>query len=151
MIDGIIGIIFGILIGSFGTIFALALANAASERDDRISPRAYSKGKIFSSEEAKLNKDINYTLMDIVPVLQKNDEKVVKIEAVQDWYEVNGHEFMKEVAEITFENGHHIYADIGSDSNLAAVYDVIAVILYIKDRSDNIERIVRNVYPMPEG
>ena len=98
-----------------------------------------------------MNKDINYTLMAIVPVLQKNGEKIVKIEAVQDWYKVNGREFMKEVAEITFENGHHIYADIGSDSNLAAVYDVIAVILYIKDRSNNIERIVRNVYPMPEG
>ena len=144
MIDGIIGIIFGILIGSFGTIFALAMAKSASDRDDKVRHKIHSEG-------TKLNKDINYTLMDIVPVLQKNDEKVVKIEAVQDWYEVNGREFMKEVAEITFENGHHIYADIGSDSNLAAVYDVIAVILYIKDRSEKIERIVRNVYPMPEG
>lgn len=144
MIDGIIGIIFGILIGSFGTIFALAMANSASDRDDKVRHKIHSEG-------TKLNKDINYTLMDIVPVLQKNDEKVVKIEAVQDWYEVNGHEFMKEVAEITFENGHHIYADIGSDSNLAAVYDVIAVILYIKGRSEKIERIVRDVYPMPEG
>ena len=144
MIDGIIGIIFGILIGSFGTIFALAMAKSASDRDDKVRHKIHSEG-------TKLNKDINYTLMDIVPVLQKNGEKIVKIEAVQDWYKVNGREFMKEVAEITFENGHHIYADIGSDSNLAAVYDVIAVILYIKDRSDNIERIVRNVYPMPEG
>lgn len=144
MIDGIIGIIFGILIGSFGTIFALSMANSASDRDDKVRHKIHSEG-------TKLNKDINYTLMDIVPVLQKNDEKVVKIEAVQDWYEVNGREFMKEVAEITFENGHHIYADIGSDSNLAAVYDVIAVILYIKDRSEKIERIVRDVYPMPEG
>ena len=144
MIDGIIGIIFGILIGSFGTIFALAMANSENDRDDKVRHKIHSEG-------TKLNKDINYTLMDIVPVLQKNGEKIVKIEAVQDWYKVNGREFMKEVAEITFENGHHIYADIGSDSNLAAVYDVIAVILYIKDRSDNIERIVRNVYPMPEG
>lgn len=144
MIDGIIGIIFGILIGSFGTIFALAMAKSASDRDDKVRHKIHSEG-------TKLNKDINYTLMDIVPVLQKNDEKVVKIEAVQDWYEVNGREFMKEVAEITFENGYQIYADIGSDSNLAAVYDVLAVILYIKDRSDKIERIVRDVYPMPEG
>ena len=144
MIDGAIGIIFGILIGSFGTIFALSMANAASDRDDNVRHKIHSEG-------TKLNKDINYTLMAIVPVLQKNGEKIVKIEAVQDWYKVNGREFMKEVAEITFENGHHIYADIGSDSNLAAVYDVIAVILYIKDRSNNIERIVRNVYPMPEG
>ena len=144
MIDGIIGIIFGILIGCFGTIFALSMAKSASDRDDKVRHKIHSEG-------TKLNKDINYTLMAIVPVLQKNDEKVVKIEAVQDWYEVNGHKFMKEVAEITFENGHHIYADIGSDSNLAAVYDVIAVILYIKDRSEKIERIVRDVYPMPEG
>ena len=98
-----------------------------------------------------MNKDINYTLMAIVPVLQKNGEKVVKIEAVQDWYKVNEREFMKEVAEITFESGYQIYADIGSDSNLAAVYDVLAVILYLKDRSEKIERIVRDVYPMPEG
>lgn len=144
MIDGIIGIIFGILIGSFGTIFALSMANSASDRDDKVRHKIHSEG-------TKLNKDINYTLMDVVPVLQKNGEKVVKIEAVQDWYEVNGREFMKEVAEITFESGYQIYADIGSDSNLAAVYDVLAVILYIKDRSDKIERIVRDVYPMPEG
>ena len=144
MIDGAIGIIFGILIGSFGTIFALSMANAASDRDDNVRHKIHSEG-------TKLNKDINYTLMAIVPVLQKNGEKIVKIEAVQDWYKVNGREFMKEVAEITFENGHHIYADIGSDSNLAAVYDVLAVILYIKDRSEKIERIVRDVYPMPEG
>lgn len=144
MLDGIIGIVIGAFAGSFLSMLALALATAASDRDDKVRHKIHSEG-------TKLNKDINYTLMDIVPVLQKNDEKVVKIEAVQDWYEVNGHEFMKEVAEITFENGHHIYADIGSDSNLAAVYDVLAVILYIKDRSEKIERIVRNVYPMPEG
>lgn len=144
MLDGIIGIVIGAFAGSFLSMLALALATAASDRDDKVRYKIHSEG-------TKLNKDINYTLMAIVPVLQKNGEKVVKIEAVQDWYEVNGHEFMKEVAEITFENGHHIYADIGSDSNLAAVYDVLAVILYIKDRSNNIERIVRNVYPMPEG
>lgn len=144
MLDGIIGIVIGAFAGSFLSMLALALATAASDRDDKVRYKIHSEG-------TKLNKDINYTLMDIVPVLQKNGEKVVKIEAVQDWYEVNGHEFMKEVAEITFENGYQIYADIGSDSNLAAVYDVIAVILYIKDRSNNIERIVRNVYPMPEG
>lgn len=144
MLDGIIGIVIGAFAGSFLSMLALALATAASDRDDKVRYKIHSEG-------TKLNKDINYTLMAIVPVLQKNGEKVVKIEAVQDWYEVTGREFMKEVAEITFENGHHIYADIGSDSNLAAVYDVLAVILYIKDRSDNIERIVRNVYPMPEG
>ena len=144
MIDGIIGIIFGILIGCFGTIFALAMANSASDRDDKVRHKIHSEG-------TKLNKDINYTLMAIVPVLKKNGEKIVKIEAVQDWYKVGDREFMKEVAEITFENGYQIYADIGSDSNLAAVYDVLAVILYIKDRSEKIERIVRDVYPMPEG
>ena len=144
MLDGIIGIVIGAFAGCFLSMLALALATAASDRDDKVRYKIHSEG-------TKLNKDINYTLMAIVPVLQKNDEKVVRIEAVHDWYKVGDREFMKEVAEITFENGHHIYADIGSDSNLAAVYDVIAVILYIKDRSNNIERIVRNVYPMPEG
>ena len=98
-------------------------------------------GQPFKVEQQYINH-----IGDEVEVLDADGKKVVGI-----LKEVNGREFMKEVAEITFENGHHIYADIGSDSNLAAVYDVLAVILYIKDRSNNIERIVRNVYPMPEG
>ena len=51
MIDGIIGIIFGILIGCFGTIFALSMAKSASDRDDKVRHKIHSEG-------TKLNKDI---------------------------------------------------------------------------------------------
>ena len=93
-----------------------------------------------------MNKDINYTLQALVPILRMNGEKVKSIEAVHDWYKVGGREYMKEVAEITYENGYRKYADIGCDSNLTAVYDVLAVIQQIKPQSTVIERIERGVY-----
>ena len=96
-----------------------------------------------------MNKDINYTLSALVPILQMNHEKVVSVEAVEDWYEVDGREYMKEVAEIEYENGYCQYADIGCDSNLTAICDVIAVINQVKPKSSRIERIVRDVYPKP--
>lgn len=96
-----------------------------------------------------MNKDINTTLMALVPILRMNGEKIKRIEAVQDWYKASGREYMKEVAEITYDDGYHIYADIGCDSNLTAVYDVIAVIQEIKPRSSAIERVVRDVYGFP--
>ena len=101
-----------------------------------------------------MNKDINTTLAALVPILRMNGEKVTSIEAVRDWhgsyYNADGREFMKEVAEITFDNGHRIYADIGSDSILTACYDVLAVIHDLKPRSEYIERIERDVYPKGE-
>lgn len=97
-----------------------------------------------------MNKDINYTLTALVPLLRMNGEKVVSVEAVEDWYEIDGREYMKEVAEITYENGYRQYADIGCDANLTAVYDVIRVIQQVKPKSEKIERIVRDVYPKPE-
>lgn len=94
-----------------------------------------------------MNKDINKTLSALIPVLNMNGEKVKSIEAVQDWYKgIDGREYMKEVAEITYEKGYRRYADIGCDSNLTAVYDVLAVIQEIKPKSNVIERIVRDVY-----
>lgn len=107
-----------------------------------------------------MNKDINHTLMALVPILRMNGEKIAKIEAVQDWYKTveknyrgqdRQREYCKEVAEITYDNGYQTYADIGCDSNLAAVYDVLAVILQIKEKSQRIERIERDVYEMPGG
>jgi len=97
-----------------------------------------------------MNKDINYTLMAFVPILNMNGERVEKIEAVENWYKVGDREYLKEVAEITYQNGHRRYADIGCDSNLTAIYDVAAVIQEIKPSSEKIERIVRGVYDMPE-
>lgn len=99
-----------------------------------------------------MNKDINKTLQALVPILNMNGEKVKSIEAVRDWYEGveygtgKQREYMKEVAEITYKDGRRRYADIDYDSNLAAVYDVIAVIQQIKAPSAVIERIERGVY-----
>lgn len=93
-----------------------------------------------------MNKDINRTLMALVPILRMNGEMVKSIEAVNDWFKVGDREYLKEVAEITYDNGTRRYADIGCDSNLTAVFDVVAVIQQIKPRSSAIERIVRGVY-----
>lgn len=98
-----------------------------------------------------MNKDINHTLMALVPILQMNGENVVKIEAVQDWYKVGDREYCKEVAEITYADGYKLYADIGCDANLTAIYDILAVIQDIKPKSTKIERIVRGVYEIPGG
>ena len=100
--------------------------------------------------EGKMNKDINHTLMALVPILKANRESVKSIEAVRNWYKIGEREYCKEVAEITYENDHRIYADIGSDSNLTAVYDVMAVIQGLKPRSEAISRIERGVYEMPD-
>ena len=97
-----------------------------------------------------MNRDINFTLSALVPLLRMNGEKVVSVEAVEDWYEIDGREYMKEVAEITYENGYRQYADIGCDANLTTVYDVIRVIQQMKPKSEKIERIVRDVYPKPD-
>ncbi|MBR4777234.1 MAG: hypothetical protein IK007_06440 [Lachnospiraceae bacterium] len=99
-----------------------------------------------------MNADINKTLRTLLPILQMNNEKVTDIEAVRDWYKgpmmADGtfREVMKEVAEITYENGAKIYADIDCDSKLCAVYDILAVVLSIKPEADFIQRIERNVY-----
>lgn len=98
-----------------------------------------------------MNKDINKTLMALVPILKMNGENVTNIEAVHDWYKVGDREYMKEVAEITYDNGTVRYADIECDSNLTAIYDVIAVIQQIKPRSKAIERIERGVYSLPSA
>lgn len=98
-----------------------------------------------------MNKDINKTLMALVPILRMNGENVINIEAVHDWYKVGDREYMKEVAEITYDNGTVRYADIGCDSNLTAIYDVIAVIQQIKPKSEAIERIERGVYSLPSA
>lgn len=98
-----------------------------------------------------MNKDINKTLMALVPILRMNGENVINIEAVHDWYKAGDREYMKEVAEITYDNGTVRYADIGCDSNLTAIYDVIAVIQQIKPKSEAIERIEREVYSLPSA
>lgn len=98
-----------------------------------------------------MNKDINYTLNAIVPILRMNGEKVKAIEAVENHYTLVGRTFVKEVAEITYDSGVKLYADIGDDSNLTALYDVIAVIQEIKPTSTGISNgnIIHGIYEMP--
>ncbi len=93
-----------------------------------------------------MNKDINRTLQALVPILRMNGEKVVSIEAVKNSYYFSNMTYIKEVAEITYENGHCIYADIGGDSNLTALYDVLAVIQQIKKPSAQIMYVTRAIY-----
>ena len=95
-----------------------------------------------------MNKDINDTLCQLAKIMVMNGEPVKSIEAVEDWYD-NGR-YMKEVAEITYENGCRRYADIDCDSNLAAVYDVMAVVVGVKERAQMVENIKRGVYPLKE-
>ena len=103
-----------------------------------------------------MNKNINRTLAALVPILRMNGEKIKNIEAVRNFYiarhpgEETAREYCKEVAEITTDSGARIYADIGGDANLTAVYDVLAVIQQLKPQSKRIERIERGIYP-PAG
>ena len=97
-----------------------------------------------------VNADINKTLAMFVPILRANSEQVQSIEAVHDWYTVDNCEYLKEVAEITYDDGTLKYADIGSDSNLTALYDIIGVIQHIRPQSKVVERIERDVYEKPE-
>lgn len=97
-----------------------------------------------------MNKDINFTLNALIPVLRINGEKVKSIEAVRNWYKQGNNEYCKEVAEITYDNDYVVYADIGGDANLTAIYDIMAVIQELKSPSIKIERIERGIYPKPD-
>lgn len=94
-----------------------------------------------------MDKGIQTTLELLRKQLNISGYKIKKIEAVMDWYHAgtDGREYCKEVAEITYENGHVRYADIGSDSNPAAIKDTLAVVLGEKKESTKIERIARNI------
>ena len=92
-----------------------------------------------------MDKGIQSSLEMLRQLMVANGEPITKIEAVGDWYKVDGREYFKEVAEISYKNGTVRYADIGCDSNLTAVYDILCVILGLKKNSTKIERIVRNI------
>lgn len=94
-----------------------------------------------------MNNDINKVFKAFVPILKMCGFKVASIEAVHDYYKDIGREYMKEVAEITYEDGYRIYADIGCDANITAIYDVIDVLQQHKPKSEKIERIERDLYP----
>ena len=93
-----------------------------------------------------MNKNINQTLNALVPILNMNGENVESIEAVRNWFQGIGQGHFKEVAEITYKNGYRKYADIGCDSNLTAIYDIMAVLQNLKQPSGGINIIERDVY-----
>lgn len=72
------------------------------------------------------------------------ESDIARIRACVDFYRVEGdpHEYEKEVAEIEYESGCKVYVDIGCGSNLAAIYDIVSVLLRKKRPSDLIQRIV---------
>ncbi len=76
----------------------------------------------------------------------KTNYGVQTIKPCDDFYKVleDGEvkEYKKEVAEITYKNGKVRYADIGGDSNSAAIYDVMMVVEGNKKESTKIERLV---------
>lgn len=84
-----------------------------------------------------LNKCLEYLALAI----KETRLPVRSIRPAMDYYKIGDREYQKEVAEIEFENGTKRYADIGGDSNLAAIYDVVAVLMDKKPRSKVIERI----------
>lgn len=88
-----------------------------------------------------MNKAIEETLSLLVPILRLNGENVKFIHVVKDYFWEQNREYVKEVAEIQYDNGTCRYADVGGDSNLTACYDVLAVILQIKKESTKIERL----------
>lgn len=95
-----------------------------------------------------MNKNINQTLELLVPVLQSCHAKIKSIEAVRDWFSdgKTSKKYMKEVAELEYEDGYRLYVDINGDSNIAAVYDVVAVLMGYKGQAGNIQEIERGVY-----
>ena len=92
-----------------------------------------------------MDKGIQTSLEMLRQLMNANGYPITKIEAVGDWYKVDGREYFKEVAEISYKNGTLKYADIGCDSNPTAVYDTLGVILGLKKSSTKIERIVRDI------
>lgn len=90
-----------------------------------------------------MDRGIQKCMDALVEALKHTRESVKEIKVARDWFRVgeSDHEYMKEVAEITFDGGGKMYADIGGDSNLAAIYDVISVLMEKKEESGYIQRI----------
>ncbi len=90
-----------------------------------------------------MDKGLHEAFKHLTKALQyTRDKDVVSISACLDYYHASDdREYVKEVAEITFESGRKMYADIGGDANTTAMYDVLAVLCEQKRPSTKIERI----------
>ena len=84
-------------------------------------------------------------LTALVPLLRMNGENVKRIEAVRD---SSG----TELAELEYDSGNCVYVKIGYDSNLAAVYDILRIVLNYKPDCEPdyecIGEIQRGIYPL---
>lgn len=92
-----------------------------------------------------MDKGLQKCLDKLTEALQYSSESnVARIRACYDYFRAGSdpREYMKEVAEIEYKTGHKIYADIGGDSNLAAIYDIASVLVGKKKQSSVIQRIV---------
>lgn len=61
---------------------------------------------------------------------------------------VDGNKYENDVIEITRDNGSKMYVNVNCDSNLAAIYDVVAVLLDYKKPIDS--RCIEELVPMAE-
>jgi hypothetical protein len=61
---------------------------------------------------------------------------------------VDGTAYDNDVIEIKFTSGNTMYVNVNYDSNLAAMYDVLAVLLDYKKPID--PRLIEELIPMPD-
>lgn len=85
-----------------------------------------------------MDKGINQSFKNLTKALKYTREPIKQIRAVEATT-IEG--YIKDVAEVTYEDGHTKYADIGADSNLSALYDVMAMLVGIKPQSIGIKAI----------
>jgi len=95
-----------------------------------------------------MNENLQACLDKLTEALEFTGVPILRLRAALDYYKVlededeEDREYVKEVVEITYKTGKRRYADIGCDSNIAALYDVLAVLIRIKPDSSVIQRIV---------
>lgn len=88
-----------------------------------------------------MDKSINTAFIYLVKALKYTRDHNVK--AIHACVNTDEDGYQKEVAEIEFEDGFKLYADIGGDANTTAMYDVLAVLCDLKRPSRNIHDVKR--------
>ena len=88
-----------------------------------------------------MDKSINTAFIYLVKALKYTRDHNVK--AIHACMNTDKDGYQKEVAEIEYEDGHTLYADIGGDANTTAMYDVLAVLCGLKKSSSNIHDVKR--------
>lgn len=88
-----------------------------------------------------MDKSINTAFIYLVKALKYTRDHNVK--AIHACVNTDEDGYQKEVAEIEYEDGYKLYADIGGDANTTAMYDVLAVLCDLKRPSSNIHDVKR--------